>query len=79
MKKIIGGIETEIRTKKVKNVSIRIKDNGDVILTVPKNRNLSDAETFFLSKIEWIKKHKQALNEFPPRPIADGEQIYLFG
>lgn len=79
MKRIIGGIETEIITKKVKNVSIRIKDNGDVILTVPKNRNLSDAETFFLSKIEWIKKHKQAVNEFPPRPIADGEQIYLFG
>ena len=79
MKKIIGGIETEIRVKKIKNVSIRIKDDGDVILTVPKNRGLSDAETFFLSKIEWIKKHKQAVSEFQPRPIADGEQIYLFG
>ena len=79
MKKIIGGIETEIRIKKVKNVSIRIKDDGDVILTVPKNRSLSDAETFFLSKIEWIKKHKRAVSEFPPRPISDGEQIYLFG
>lgn len=79
MKKIIGGIETEIRIKKVKNVSIRIKDDGDVILTVPKNRGLSDAETFFLSKIEWIKKHKRAVSEFPPRPIADGEQVYLLG
>ena len=79
MKKIIGGIETEIRIKKVKNVSIRVKDDGDVILTVPKNKSLSDGETFFLSKIDWIKKHKRAVSEFPPRPIADGEQLYLFG
>lgn len=79
MKKIIGGIEAEIRIKKVKNVSIRIKDDGNVILTIPKNRSLSDAEAFFFSKIEWIKKHKRAVSEFPPRPIADGEQIYLSG
>lgn len=79
MKKNIGGIETEIRIKKVKNVSIRVKDDGDVILTVPKNRSLSDAETFFLSKIEWIKKHKKAAGEFHPRPIADNERIYLSG
>lgn len=79
MKKDISGIETEIIVKKVKNISIKIKENGEVVLTVPQNRSIAEAEKFFLSKLNWIIKHKNESSDFVRCEVCDNGRIFLFG
>lgn len=56
MIKIIDGIETDVRVKKVKRISIKVKSDGKVILNVPSSRSISDAERFFISKKNGLKE-----------------------
>ena len=79
MIKIIGGIETEIRVKKVKRISIRINDCGKVFLNVPSNKSISEAERFFISKKEWILKHLEKAKKAETYVIEEGCPIYFFG
>lgn len=79
MKKDIGGIETEIIVKKVKNISIKVKENGEVVLTVPQNRCIAEAERFFLSKLNWVIKHKSESSDFVRCEVCDNGRIFLFG
>ena len=79
MKKTIGGIETEIIIKNVKNISIKVKDGGEVVLTVPKGRDIAAAEQFFVSKLNWIIKNKNKSSYFKPCEVVDNGRIFLFG
>lgn len=79
MIKIIDGIETDVRVKKVKRISIKVKSDGKVILNVPLNRSISDAERFFISKKQWIEKHLEKCKEKEVYEIKHGCPIYFFG
>ncbi len=79
MIKIIDGIETEIRIKKIKRVSIRINDCGKVFLNVPSNKSISEAERFFISKKEWILKSLEKAKKVETYTIEVGRPIYFFG
>ena len=79
MIKIIDGIETEIRVKKVKRISIRINDRGKVFLNVPSNKSISEAEKFLLSKKEWILKNSEKAKKVETYEIEAGRPIYIFG
>lgn len=62
MKTEICGITAEYVVKNVKNIRITIKSNGEVVLTTPKHVKREYAERFFMSKIEFITKHKREID-----------------
>lgn len=79
MIKIISGIETEIRVKKVKRIGIRINRDGKVFLNVPLNRSISDAEKFFISKKDWVEKNLEKVKSSEICLLENGYPVYFFG
>lgn len=79
MIKIIDGIETDVRVKKVKRISIKVKSDGKVILNVPSNRSINDAERFFISKKKWIETHLEKTRGYEVYALKNDYPIYFFG
>ena len=79
MKKNLYGIEAEITKKRVKNVSIRVNETGDVFLTVPYGISEEKAYEFFKSKIEWIKRAVEKTENYRKTDFLDGGELYVFG
>lgn len=79
MIKIIDGIETDVRVKKVKRISIKVKSDGKVILNVPSSRSISDAERFFISKKKWIERNLEKTRGNEVYALINDYPIYFFG
>lgn len=79
MIKVIDGIETEIRVKKIKRIGIRINRDGKVFLNVPSNKSIGEAERFFISKKEWVEKHLKRIKADEIYALENGCPIYFFG
>ena len=79
MKKFLYGIEAEITKKRVKNVSIRVSESGDVFLTVPYGISEGKACEFFKSKIEWIKRAVSKAENYRKTEFSDGGELFVFG
>lgn len=79
MIKIIDGIETDVRVKKVKRISIKVKSDGKVILNVPSSRSISDAERFFISKKRWIERNLEKTRGNEVYALINDYPIYFFG
>ena len=79
MIKIIDGIETEIRVKKVKRIGIRINGSGKVFLNVPLNKSISEAERFLISKKDWVEKNLEKVKDKEIHALKNGYPIYYFG
>lgn len=79
MKKNLYGIETEITKKRVKNVSIRVSESGNVFLTVPYGISEEKAYDFFKSKIEWIKRAVGKAENYRKTEFTDGGELFVFG
>ena len=79
MKKNLYGIEAEITKKRVKNVSIRVNETGDVFLTVPYGISEEKACEFFKSKIEWIKRAVEKTENYRKTDFSDGGELFVFG
>lgn len=79
MKKNLYGIEAEITKKRVKNVSIRVNETGDVFLTVPYGISEEKAYKFFKSKIEWIKRAVEKTENYRKTDFSDGGELFVFG
>lgn len=79
MKKNLYGIETEITKKRVKNVSIRVSESGDVFLTVPYGISEEKAYEFFKSKIEWIIRAVEKSENYRKTEISDGGELFVYG
>ena len=58
-----------------KTISIQITPAGAVILRCPKRCSKREAESFLLSKEDWIRKHLQIIAEKPQLPPFTGEEI----
>ena len=69
----VRGLPVDVERKRVRRVSIRIKPNGSVALTVPKwGATLAEAEAFLLSKWKWVLKVR---GETLARPAPDTRPI----
>lgn len=79
MKKNLYGIEAEITKKRVKNVSIRVSERGDVFLTVPYGISEEKACEFFKSKIEWIKRAVEKTENYCKTDFSDDGELFVFG
>ncbi len=76
------GINVEITRKKIKNMHLYVSANdGSVRASVPHRLSDEQVESFILSKLDWIKKHReQALQKAEESAkYQDGDTVYLFG
>lgn len=75
-------ITYELVRKKVKHISIRIRPEGRVVVTVPRRASMAQAEAFVESKREWILRKLAELERCTRLPVDtlewnDGKEAYL--
>ena len=78
----ISGIAIEVTKKNIKNLHLRIKADGSVSLSAPRQMSVEDISKFAWSKIGLIKKHKARLESENPLYACEyisGEKFYVFG
>lgn len=52
--------------KQVKNLNLRIREDGSVVLSVPLRCTAAQADGFIASRYAWIEKHQQRCQECAP-------------
>ncbi|MBM7871604.1 putative metal-dependent hydrolase [Clostridium pascui] len=80
---IIDDIEIWVQKKKIKNIYLRVAaPQGRVQVSAPKNMKDEAIKMFLISKMPWIKKHKDKYKNQPKQCIREyvsGESVYLWG
>lgn len=60
----LHGLKIKLRFKLVKNITLRIKETGDIFLTAPVGMSLSEVQQFLESREQWLRqKLQQVLQE----------------
>jgi len=79
----LGQIEYRFTRKKVKNINLRVRQDGSVHVSAGARVTLAQADAFVLSRAEWIIRARQRLaaQQAPPDPLRyeDGACIRLLG
>jgi len=74
---IVGGIPVDVERKRIRRLSIRVKPDGRVHLSVPKWwATLKDGEEFLLAKWKWVLKVRAEVLARPAvvrRPCTEAE------
>lgn len=58
-----GAIDYTLVRKRIKNLNLRIRDDGSVVLSVPMRCTVEQADGFITSKCEWILAHRKRIDE----------------
>ena len=60
----LHGLKIKLRFKLVKNITLRIKETGDIFLTAPIGMSVSEVQRFLESREQWLRqKLQQVLQE----------------
>lgn len=80
---IIDDIEIWVQKKKIKNIYLRVSaPQGRVQVSAPKNMKDEAIKMFLISKMPWIKKHKDKYTNQAKQCIREyvsDESVYLWG
>ena len=79
---IVDGVPVEVERKRVRRISIRVKSDGRVAVSVPKwGATLAEAEAFLRSKWRWVLKVRAEALARPPSaaetPPTEAELVAL--
>ena len=74
----IHGQQVEIQFKKMKNIYLRLKADGRLVVSAPVGTSIQYLEKFILSKLDWIESKRHKLEKEKASPCFEGE-ILLFG
>lgn len=61
--------------KNVKNINLRVKTNGDVIVTANSKIDESYIIDFIKRKMDWILNHKEKFNERRKKSLEEAEKV----
>lgn len=78
----ISGLKVHFYRKNIKNMYIRLQEDGSVVLSVPAGMPEKTAIDFFKSREQWIRKNQMRTGMEPGKPVrryAPGEKYRLFG
>lgn len=86
----LHGLKIKLRFKLVKNITLRIKETGDIFLTAPIGMSVSEVQRFLESREQWLRqKLQQVLQEQlqqkqePKYSMGvlpfDGQHVWLWG
>ncbi|MGM0608454.1 MAG: M48 family metallopeptidase [Candidatus Muiribacteriota bacterium] len=73
--------KVDIIYKKIKNMYIRVKSNGEVVLTAPRGTRKKYINDFLSKKSLWIKKHLKYLKENPPfenEKMYENDEVFFY-
>ena len=84
MEKIkIEEIEAVIERKKIRNIYISMNSStGEVGISAPMKASFGSIETFFKSKLGWMRKHRIKILQKPPKTqnqYTNGEKVEVLG
>lgn len=86
----LHGLKIKLRFKLVKNITLRIKETGDIFLTAPIGMSVSEVQRFLESREQWLRqKLQQVLQEQSQQKQEpkysmgelpfDGKHVWLWG
>lgn len=86
----LHGLTINLQFKLVKNITLRIKENGGIFLTAPVGMSISEVQQFLESKEQWLRqKLQQVLQEQSQQKQEkkysmgelpfDGQHVWLWG
>ena len=55
----LHGLTINLQFKLVKNITLRIKENGGIFLTAPLGMSISEVQQFLESKEQWLRQKLQ--------------------
>lgn len=75
------GIVKYVQNRRAKNLAIRINQQGEIRVTIPRYTSLKRAEAFLWSKKDWIKRKLQELHERSgsEKMLKEGDLINVRG
>lgn len=80
---IVEDIEVEVVKKNIKNMNLSVhQPDGRVRLSVPRRVSEENTRLFIISKLGWIKKHRERIASQSietPKEFVSHESHYLFG
>ena len=82
---IINGkrVDYYLIKKKIKNMNMRLSDNGEILVTIPKVLPVKKADDFLTSKYSWVEKQIAKYKKYEDKKestlFKNGELIYLLG
>ena len=86
----LNGLKIKLQFKLVKNITLRIKETGDIFLTAPIGMSVSEVQRFLESREQWLRQKlqqvlqeqlqqkqepKYSMGELP----FDGQHVWLWG
>ena len=84
----LHGLTINLQFKLVKNITLRIKETGDIFLTAPVGMSISEVQQFLESREQWLRQklqlvlqsqqkqeQKYSMGELP----FDGQHVWLWG
>ena len=84
----LHGLTINLQFKLVKNITLRIKENGAIFLTAPLEMSISEVQQFLESKEQWLRQklqlvlqaqQKQEKNYSMGELPFDGQHVWLWG
>ena len=66
-----GGIQYELYRKKIKQLHLRVRDNGTVMVSIPLRTSLEQADAFVCKNAQWIHDTRQKVMAKAARDNAD--------
>ena len=76
-------IEYSLIRKQVKNINIRISENGEILVSARNGISVSDINTFVKNKAEWIIRSLAAVERYnltkPDSEIYIGKRVFYLG
>ncbi len=67
----LAGFDVQLTRKRIKNVNLRVRPNGQVTVSAPAHVSLGEIERFLESKRSWIQRAQQKHPANVPDPFAE--------
>ncbi len=64
--------------KQVKNINMHIENNGDIVVSANAYVPLKRIDEFVANKIQWIRKHQEAIAKRNQRVLRSDNELVLF-
>ncbi len=75
----INGIEITVIRKRIKNMHLRVKTDGSVVVSAPLYLSQKDVESFVSSHEDWIRSHLDSIKPAFSPDYTSGETIKIAG
>ena len=62
-RRIAGGVEYELTRRRVRNLNIRVRTDGSVAVSAPRQVPLSSVDAFVAARADWVRAAQQRAAE----------------